>query len=66
MSGITVDNFQSLAEVTLLSDRFIRVVKTRVKYILNFCIKLDGIGSVLQFVALLSPIISTHKTLIPD
>ena len=57
MSGHTVDNFQSLANVPLLSDRFIRIGMTGVKYTLTFLINLDGIGSVLQFVALLSPII---------
>ena len=57
MSGLTVDNVQSLANVTHLCDRLIRVVMTGVKYTLNLFINLDGIGSVLQFVALLFPVI---------
>ena len=31
MSGLTVDNFQSLANVPLLNDKFIRVVMTDMK-----------------------------------
>ena len=57
MSGITVDNFQSLAKVPPLSASVIMAVMTGVKYTFNFFINLDGIGYVLQFVALLSPII---------
>ena len=56
MRGIIVDKFRSLAKVPLLSDRIIRLVVTGVKYTLYFFINLDGIGSVLQFVALLFPI----------
>ena len=41
------DVFQSLVNIPVLSDRFIRVVMTAVKYTLNFFIDLDGIGSIL-------------------
>ena len=57
MITIMVDNFQSLAKVLLLGDRFIKVVMNGVKNTLNCFINLDGIGSVLQFVAVLSHII---------
>ena len=66
MRGLTLDNFQSLANVPLLSDRFIKVVMTGMKYTLNFLINLDWIGSVLQFVTLLPLSCFAHKTLIPD
>ena len=56
MSRIIVDIFQSLANVPVLGERCIRVAITGVKYILNFFINLDGIGYVLQSVALFSPV----------
>ena len=56
MSGIIVDVFQSLANLPVLGDRFIMVVVTGVQYTFNFFINLDGIGSVLLFVTLHSPI----------
>ena len=52
-----VDVFQSSANMPIMSDRLIRVVITGVKYTLNLFMNLDGIGSVLKFVTLPSPII---------
>ena len=66
MNRIIVDVFNSLVNVPLFSERFIRAVVIGVKYNLNSFMHLDGIGFFGQLVALLSAIVFLHKILILD
>ena len=66
MSGLIVDNFQSLANVPLLSDRFIRLVMTGIKYTFNFSLIWMGLGLFYNLWAYFPLLSFAHKTLIPD